>query len=617
MSVVVGVSAHFDRDPPVLAEARTDERGLAEVSIPWSAVESVRGKPDSRLWTRVVSEGFQQRMAHVMLPGAPTSTGIEVLAISGLTARGRLIDPEGRGVQGMVRAVEPGSSTTTSIGLANSRANGSFELHLPREGTFDVLAEAETGTAAILGLEIRFAAASEPVDLHIRGPGIVRGHVRDSAGRPAGGLSVLIFLAELDDAEGSFVARDPEASVVAREGRGRSWVTTQTSVDGSFEARGLRADRFVVRARTSSQHYPHLLTPVSVQSDGTDLMLVLERPHIAVRVVDVQGATVVRPVQTSTNSWLVEPTALNLPESWPEEWVVLAVPVASEAHLGELGRPSLPPKQSGEEFVFEVVEGRSYQVGLIGGSQVWRPQEVLVDPGATRVEVTLTATANAPMGRISVSAFDPEGSPLFSNLSVLIADPTTGTPLVWREPLSDNPWPQKFELPEGDYRVVVEGAPTTDFFHGTLSVPAPWGRREVIVHVAAEKESVISAELPRGAKLHLVLKGTVVDADRDAIRRQFAGMNYELEYWANRAHLMLFPPQGWPQPAVFTMELTGSSAAGTHLTSELPLGSDSTSQLLPAGCFRLEARMPAGRVASKDIVLVDGATTDVSLDLGP
>lgn len=619
VSVVVGVGGSSEFDFPALAEITTDERGQGEVTIPWKAVEEARVKPGGRLWARVVSEGFQESTYRVPLPLAPNPTEFPVLVVSGMTVRGRLLDADDHGVAGRIHTVKPQTSTRWSMGHAEAWADGSFFLHLTAPGSFDVLAEAgEAGTAAILGKAFSPATASEPLVLHVRGPGIVRGHVRDSSGKPASGLSLLVYLALLDDERGSFVGREPEESQVAREGRGRSWATMSTAADGTFEARGMRADRYVVRARTRSDGtYPYLLTPTPIESDGRDLALVLERPHIAVRVVDDQGATVARPATMPEDSWGGELSTLDPPESWLTRWVVLAVPVASEAHLGPLWRPYLQPKLSGEEIVFEVAEGQRYQVGLIGGSQVWRPKEVLIDPGATRVEVTLTASASAPMGEISVSAFDSERAAVFSNVSIQIEDPATGTPLVRRDFFYDKPWPQRFQVPQGVYRVIVEGAPSTDLFHGTLMFPRGLGRHESLVHVSSGQESVVSAELPRGAKLHLTLAGEVLEEDREAIRRRSAGMHYELEYWANRAELTLVPPEGWPQPAMFTMELTGSSAAGTHLTSELALGSDSTSQILSAGRFRLEARMPGGRVASKEIVLIDGATTDVTLDLGP
>jgi hypothetical protein len=621
VAVVVGVSALSDVDSPVLAEVTTDDLGHGEVSIPWSALETARAKPDGRLWARVVSEGFQHRTCHALLPPALGPSEFKVLAVPGVSVRGRLLDPAGHGVAGRIEVGKPQSLMPWSMGFAQAGSDGSFELHLFQQGTFDLIADAgEAGTAAILGHELTSATASERIDLHVSGPGIVRGHVRDSSGKPASGLSLRISLALLDDGEGSFAGREPEMSAVAREGRGRSWATLQTTSDGSFEARGLRADRYVVRASTDSQehwYYPHLLTSTPIASDGADLVLLLQRPHIAVRLLDEHGAPFDLPETAPKSTWGDEASISDPLDSWPKAASVLAVPVASEAHLEGFRRTYLPGRRSGSEIVFEVEENRGYEVGWVGGSQTWRPSEVLVPKGAGRIEVTLTAQAGTPMGTILVSAFDPEQAPVFSNIAIRIEDPSTGTPLVERNFFYNKPWPQPFEVPAGEYRVTVEGAPGCDLFHGTLQSPRPSGRYQVLVRVEPGRESTVSAYLPKGAKVHLILAGEVQEEDREAIRLQFAGMNYELEYWANCANLTLLPPEGWPQPATFTMVMTGSSAAGTHLTSALPLGSDSISQILPAGRFRLEARMPGGRVASKDVVLVDGETTEVALDLGP
>jgi hypothetical protein len=612
VSVAVGAGRLGESELEPLVQATTDERGVARVSIPWSAVEALRGQTDGRLWARVVSAGFQQRTRHVQVPAEPFATEIQVLAIRGGTVLGRVLDNGGRPVAGMVRAVHAGATLASVAGaIASARSDGRFELHLDEEGKFDLVAEAEAaGTGAVLDYAVRFESPPAVVDVAVRGPGIVRGYVREASGKPAAALPLLVFLAALDDERGSFVSRDPVASAVAREGRGRSWATIETGEDGSFEARGLRADRYVVRAARARTpwEYPHLLTPSPVESDGSDLALRFERPHLAVRVVGSDGNPYPLPPASSQESADVPP------ESWPTTGAVFVAPVAREAILEERLRARLPVQRVGVEFVVEVEEGRRYLVGWAGSAQPWRPTEVEVPEGAGRVEVTLTLAPDAPAGEIAVSAFDAEQS-MATQVAIRIDDPITGLPLVNRASFYEKPWPQTFAVPAGEYRVVVEGAPIIEFWHGRLWGPRTLGRFETLVRVVAGQTSSVTAQLPQGAKMHLVLSGNVREDDREAQRGQSFYGEDGIEYWASRATLTLVPPSGWPELPEFTFVIKGSSAAGTHLTSQLPLGSDEVSQVLPAGRFRLEARMPGGRVASKEIVLVDGATTDVALEI--
>ncbi len=52
--------------------------------------------------------------------------------------------------------------------------------------------------------------------------------------------------------------------------------------------------------------------------------------------------------------------------------------------------------------------------------------------------------------------------------------------------------------------------------------------------------------------------------------------------------------------------------AGARLHVRLA-GSEAPSEVLPAGRFRVEARLPGGRVVLRTVVLVDGETTAVDL----
>jgi hypothetical protein len=143
--------------------------------------------------------------------------------------------------------------------------DGWFELHLERPVEAGLLlAEAGLhGTGTLAGLELSLDTPPQDLRIVVSGAGALRGRIVDASGAPAAGLDVLVLLAALDDERGSFVLPEPDASLRRIEGGGRLYVTGSTDSSGRFEARGLRPEPVVVRARTGPGYasgYPLLLT---------------------------------------------------------------------------------------------------------------------------------------------------------------------------------------------------------------------------------------------------------------------------------------------------------------------------------------------------------------------
>lgn len=244
----------------------------------------------------------------------------------------------------------------------------------------------------------------------------------------------------------------------------------------------------------------------------------------------------------------------------------------------------------------------------------WSPVEVLVPEGSSRVEVTVTAQEPAGLGMVMVLAHDTSGAAVERAIAIRIEDLDTGAPLLVRDSFYCVTWPYRIDLPAGSYRLVVEGAASIENMHGTVMRAREHGRFETIARVLEGRETMVEAVLPEGARVHVRLAGTVDEEDRKAIRARVSDLDEEsLEEWARMARLALLADGRWPEPIWFRWELTGTSAAGTHLTSELALGSDRTSELLPAGRFTIEARLPGGRAVTRPVLLVDGVTTEVDL----
>lgn len=278
-------------------------------------------------------------------------------------------------------------------------------------------------------------------------------------------------------------------------------------------------------------------------------------------------------------------------------------------------RDSLPRATAREDggWDFDVPADRRFNVGLFGGRQAWQPREVALPSGVGRFELVLPAI-ESDSGTLVLETLDSEGRKRGRDLVVRIEDPRRGVRLASLDRSENAAWPLEFELPVGDYRIAVEGLELVDSMHGSLVRSRNFGRWESLVQVQAGSRQSMRAVVPAGARLRLQLEGAVQAADCDATRRDFApATTSSFEYWAERATISLRAPGRWPEPVLFKSRIEHSDNAGDYLQPLAPLGSTQTSEVLPAGRFLLEARLRGGRLASREIVLVDGETTDVTL----
>lgn len=633
--VEAGVGIALDPATSAVASASTGSDGNARIELPRALANEARtsGRP---LWVRLAHPGYGSRPHTVAWPeareaGAPSSAEAStngtdaspakargepdvqtrLMARAGVSLTGRLYGPDGEPCCGSVRlesVARDGTPRSSTLGVVTEQ--GWFEVNVNQPGTYELRAEAPSGTALIGGVAIREGERPEPLEVFLRGPGVVRGRVRDTAGAPAAGLELLVIHADVGDETGSMLIYRETSRELAGVGAGHLWQTLATDSSGGFEARGLMQGSYVVRARTSPDPwagYPHLLTSGSVPADGRPFELVFGRPHLLVRVVDENGALYAGELRGERPRG----GAGGPDDEWPDVATVVCAPQWSDAVIERL---YLPCASAGEgEFVFEVDEERTYLVGVFGGATSSDLREVFVPLGAGRIEVVLTIGAKAP-GTLAISVEDSAGTPvpsLMSGIALRIECATSRLLLVFKDFFNRDPWPQVFELPPGPYRVVVEGAPTMGY-HGTLLSARKLGRYETLVDVRPDATQEVTARMSEGARLRLALEGQARDEDRAA----WSGLVVDDEVvasWAEQAEVVLLPEGGWPVPVQFRWEVTGSTAEGTRLVSSLSVGSEDTSEVLPAGRYRLQARLPGGRVATTEVVLRDGETTAASL----
>lgn len=532
-------------------------------------------------------------------------------ATSGVTLNVFLMDEQLETYSGHVHAR---LTCATNEGFVDAGATtaddeGSFSLQLPKPGLYDVFAEAgEAGTAEVRGLFV--GPGSRKIVLAICGPGIVRGRVLDEGGRAAPDIELMVVLAAIDHDNFWSAWGDPCAQALRRAGGGTVVAQTHTDADGAFEVRGLRNGVFVVRAQTPADPgmnaYPHRLNDAAVASDGIAREFVFLRPHLAVRVVNEDGspwldhATVAGRGDFDRRKWI----------TWPSFAEVIVAPSLRDAASRDHDRIRMPGSiaQDGE-IAFEVADERTYQVGLLGVVQPWRPLEVHVPRGVSRVEVTLTALAGVRTGELSVSIHDRWGAELRNGLAVFIEDAASGFPLA----IESAGCPEHWTLPEGRYRVAVQShAYAPGGYHGPAEYEPSRGRFETVVEIAQDLPTTVDATVPIGARLDLRLTGEVREKDRDWIRKWIQRPN-DVECWASRAEIVLVPENGWPRSVYFAAESPGFRGSRSSLATSVTLGAEQTSHALPAGRYRLEARMPGGRVASAPLELLDGETVSVTL----
>ena len=618
VEVAVGVGSANSPAAAVLATGTTDSEGLCELRLPWSVIEAAR-PGGGRIWARPSGTGWIEQTRHRSLPKTLEAVEIKLQPRRGFTVRGRLLGEHGEPTVGNAQAQGVTLTGEQGSGFGAVDSEGWFEVHVDHAGTYDIIgtppylhgdklpSEVYAGTGALREVQIDAEHLPQDLTLRMQGSGVVRGRVQTATGQPVAGLTLSVSSVLLSATRGNGFG---EFQRLRTEGLGAPHASVRTDTDGRFEVRGLRAGDFDV----SADNERTLLTPVSIPSDGEPVVLVLDHPHMVVQLVDEAG----QPWQgklASGSGWF-----RNSPDRWDDTPRIVVVPTASS--LARAGWDRFEPFDvpQGEPLAdacrsFEVHPGSEYLVGILGGPGAWHPKRVLVPEYGGRVDVTLTLGEARELGTLSLTVTDATG-PLTDDIVVRIEDPDTGLPMLSKDRFYRETWPLELRLPSGSYRLAVEGAPSMDSHHGTLFSHAAHGRFEVELSITPGGITAIAAHLPAGARIDLKLEGEAKQADTQAVVDRWGNQTPEtLDYWARRAQIRLVSADRWPRPVEFQFEMTGSTAAGTHLGPHLPIGTQQTSELVPAGRYTLEARMPGGRVASVPVTLVDGETLSVTLEL--
>lgn len=602
----------------VVTTGVSDAQGVARVELPGDVGLNERGAPN--VVVRVCDPRYQQRTARPRIPHGGGTAEALLVTQHGATARGRVLDANGDPVQARVVAQRwydfPFGRQLRDVVAAQPLPRGAFELHL-REDQFGVhlIAQAEgIGTAALAGVDLPLASPPQDLRLVVIGEGALRGRVEDEAGRPVSGLQLLVRLAELDASPDD--ALESAASLRRAEGRGWTEVRCASDGDGRFDLRGLRPEPYVVRANLRSDSpygYGTVLTQRPVLAVDGEVLLRVAHPHLVVQLLDASG----KPWSGAG----AEVGRASRASGWPASPRVLVYPCSPAGSDPEPRDNALDSRVVAPHLLtFAVERGARYLVSVRGESFTAAPSVVDVPPDAGRVELEVRAEPPRGWGVVipRVIAATPQQSA--SGHVVFLEDPDTGLRLVEQERYGKER--DRIRAPAGRYRLVVEGVADLDFHHGTLMTQRDMGRTEIEIDLRAEEELEVPITLGDGARIDLELVGESNAADLAGALRIHTWLHAP-EYAkhvperAASARVVLRRPRRGLESVHRLVEETGTSAAGTHLSSDWPLGLRETSQIVSPGAWTLVARLPGGREVATDVVLRAGETTPVRLEFAP
>lgn len=408
---------------------------------------------------------------------------------------------------------------------------------------------------------------------------------------------------------------DPTTRVLHPEAK------TTTDGLGAFEFAGLLPQPYRIRVRRySSDDYPLLLTPEPVQpgiaTDDPDLHLVLTRPLLAVRLLDVDGRPWSGPAFTLREYDYP-------PDTWPEAPCLLVTGCFADRDPCEEGVVWQGKRVEPDLGLFEVSPGTHGLVTVLGAGFDGLPQPVEIPVGAGRVTVEVRASARFAPGEVFDTGFGTlsvrvgsaagelgvyeygvpfaDGAPFAIELETL----PCGQRLVAADTLRSRS-PFTLRAPPGTYRIVARGYPRIEPYHAGLERPRELGRDESEVTLSAGARQEIRLELDAGARLELTLEGEGRPGESELARRN--GI-FDKDERLVVAEVSLVDARGRHEPVFRRVK----GMYQKMLVSTWPLGDTSLSECLPTGRATVVARLISGREARADVELREGGTAKVTL----
>ncbi|MCP5020524.1 MAG: hypothetical protein GY930_02005 [bacterium] len=398
----------------------------------------------------------------------------------------------------------------------------------------------------------------------------------------------------------------------------------RTDEGGRFELQGLAPGSYEVLVMSSSFRRSDwsLLPGELAQTSDDSSALNFTRPIVRVQLLNSageawDGGREIQKADGYSRHWKRQCNFSDWPES-PQLLVRnLATPEPTSLRFW-LRSPAF--WSDNHALISEISPGAYYAVQVIGGPFQGHVQVIQAPADGAPIKLAVKAGDRKPLGKLRVN-LKHRGHKIvarkwFNDFGLWIADFETGVPLVTRIEFAQGP--PEFSLPEGKYRVVLEGRSLGDSHHGTLMQPRSAGHAEAIVRIESATEKNIELDMDRGGFLNITLKGESTPADLAALRRRYKQASEDSPWLleaANKAHLKIFAPNFIPEVVKFKgRDMEGTPAEGIHIQSHWPLGKTQKSEMLPAGTYELIATMPGGREFRKTIEIKPSGPEDLVLD---
>lgn len=313
---------------------------------------------------------------------------------------------------------------------------------------------------------------SEPVELRVKGSGVIRGTLLDPEGLPMEDRELHVVEAHED--EGVDLSR-----AMASRPSARPWTTDE---HGRFEIAGLREGVYTLMLASRGALLP--VEPNPISADG------LARTFTG-RLAELKIVAVGEDAPRLHG----EP---HYGHEWPDLSYLILRELASPAGTPEGGLPIRTDLRRLEDgsLVYEVAPGGTYRVTVRGGMFAPFVREVEIPPGPGRVEVPVALVPARGMGSVEVQVFDDLGERVDELVSAeivlgaqVVADARGGRGMGF-----ESVWPLVLEVPAGTYGLRVEGRSLAGWHEAIHQRRHGEANTEVTVRSGAT--TVVVVELP-------------------------------------------------------------------------------------------------------------------------
>ena len=173
-------------------------------------------------------------------------------------------------------------------------------------------------------------------------------------------------------------------------------------------------------------------------------------------------------------------------------------------------------------------------------------------------------------------------------------------------------------MPPGNYRIVAEGQPRKDTYHGGIFAPRELGRVEGTIELRSGDVREMDLSLTVGGRLEVSVTGTPLPEDKaQVIADHQRWPNAEADAylnWQGELVLLSIERPGRRGENLFHLD-SFVKWDKPSLTAHWRMGETHTSEVLPVGRYELVARAPGGRVARIPVEITAGVTAPVEINL--